>query len=323
MRQHVATLGYGFPAMKPPDPKALAVLLDAICAAYGYTRIEAEEAETYARHFRAVRVMKEFTPMLWVDSGPECPCCSSSPDEAHARVRGIPGSVRLIECPVVEAWRALGDRRAADDLERAHTEALTFHQWARTATPAQRYRAAMTTDEVVEAHRHHRTHYSSRTESDARGLAVVEAEADDENDRRAYPEIHGPPRLLPDRSEYNETYGVTGVDWASDRGDAMAFAFRGHEISHSVIDEVNQWPPAAEVRAAVEQHVLNPLLRANWRTFNERGTMFTREGELTAERQRSDAGLTLDEIHEHALREHLRRDPLSHDALLNSEAPRS
>lgn len=249
--------------MSTPDPKALAVLLDALCAAYGYTRGQAEEAEKYARNIGAVRDLIKHSPV-----GPEeyvedewqsiCRDCGVNVDPARE-------SGHLARCLIVAAWRALGDPRGAADIKRAWDEALR-ESLRREVRRARLARAANSC-----THRHLRsvigsgegsltcvdcaaivgevevtridtgtalptplwrtynepgtmfTHageltasrqrsdvrardfaigaaVATRQHSDARGMEAVEDEAEDENNRRAYPEVHGPPQLLPDRA---------------------------------------------------------------------------------------------------------------------------
>lgn len=236
--------------MNPPDPTALAVLLDAMCAAYGYTRAEAEEAEKYARNVGAVRDLLKHSPV-----GPEeyvedewqsiCRDCGVNVDPAQE-------AGHLARCLIVAAWRALSDPRGAADIEQAHVEALheeTFRQVRRHELAA-----------------------------------------------RARPDFYG----VRDATWQREYLGQfpLGLNPVSDRADALAFAlvsraFRGVEIDQAIFDE-------ADVLTRIDAGTPLPPSTL-WRTYNERGTMFTREGELTADRQRSDAGRTLDEIHEEAL----------------------
>ena len=75
-----------------------------------------EEMLTWLREPEAVRALLRLNP---TPSRVDVACdCGVDHDEAHFRT-----------CIVVTAWRALGDPRGAEDVERAHEEALLDERW--------------------------------------------------------------------------------------------------------------------------------------------------------------------------------------------------
>ena len=95
-----------------PDPKSLAVLLDAARACYG----DDSEQVRWLLHPEAVRILLKATPASPCGDREETRCwwCHFHfLDEAHSRT-----------CVGAAAWRDLGDPRGAADIERAHEEAL-------------------------------------------------------------------------------------------------------------------------------------------------------------------------------------------------------
>ena len=94
-----------------PDPKSLAVLLDAARACYG----DDSEQVRWLLHPEAVRELLHAASAP-VDDFSEyraCLACSEPPHMAH-----------LQGCRIAAAWRDLADPRGAADIERAHEEAL-------------------------------------------------------------------------------------------------------------------------------------------------------------------------------------------------------
>lgn len=99
-----------------PDPKSLAVLLDAARACYG----DDSEQVRWLENPEAVRELLAAHPVMQAtvngEDGAVCPECYGNHGDAHQRI-----------CRVAAAWRALGDPRGAADIERAHEEALRLN----------------------------------------------------------------------------------------------------------------------------------------------------------------------------------------------------
>ena len=97
--------------MSTPDPQALAVLLDAICAAYGYTRAEAKETENYARNIGAVSSLLSYTPLRG-HHDPTLAYPAGTPfDEICPDCDAIRHHPHFSFCQIAAAWRELGDLR--------------------------------------------------------------------------------------------------------------------------------------------------------------------------------------------------------------------
>jgi len=98
-----------------PDPKALAVLLDAARACYG----DDSEQVRWLLNPDAVRQLMKIAPTFtpeFHDEREQCSTCRAEVGEAHDK-----------GCVTAAAWRALGDPRGAADIERAETEAWRHH----------------------------------------------------------------------------------------------------------------------------------------------------------------------------------------------------
>lgn len=179
---------------------------------------DAADVARWAAQPEAVRELLKYAPQtgayaVSMDCADEN--CQASDDDAH-----------LAKCRIAAAWRALGDPRGAADVERAWEEALAQVPWREEDAELRRRAFSGTLGRPRPSHEallRVATHgewagmqtyaiegvpcsplqytfaTTSRPTSDSRGMEAVEDEADAENDRRAYPEIHGPPQLLPDR----------------------------------------------------------------------------------------------------------------------------
>lgn len=100
---------------------ALKVALDALREALGEC-----DVVRWVESPDAVRELLKHKP--WRDYA-QCADCDAMADDAHRR-----------DCAVADAWRVLGDSRGAEDIERAHAEALAMRPRGRTA--AQEFREA-------------------------------------------------------------------------------------------------------------------------------------------------------------------------------------
>ena len=197
-----------------PDPKALAIITDHL------RDLGLEDVARWVEHPDAVRELLRHSPIEPAEySGNEwealCRDCGENVDESRA-------SAHNRKCLVAAAWRALGDPRGQADIERAHEEAireyerwqdnaswretlpraLTHGEWKAVATPVQRFRAALPTDELLR--RLQSPHYDTRTESDARGMEAVEDEA-----RGAHDDL-GRGIIAPGMTVYLGTVPMTG-----------------------------------------------------------------------------------------------------------------
>ena len=91
---------------------------------------DAADVAKWAANPGAVRELLKHTPQeaLFAESI-ECPACDALQDEAHGITPvGIGPDWPQRPCPIAAAWRALGDPRGAQDIERAHEEALREHR---------------------------------------------------------------------------------------------------------------------------------------------------------------------------------------------------
>lgn len=153
-----------------PDPKALAVLIDAARACYG----DDSEQVRWLLNPDAVRELVKHDPQI-LEVGLDstiCPSCEVGPGQAHQALLTITGKVAVSpsrqRCAVAAAWRALGDPRGAADIERAHEEALR----------EQSLRAVDRGPGSWFAHARDGLRYEDeRRASDARGMEAVEEEA--------------------------------------------------------------------------------------------------------------------------------------------------
>ena len=100
-----------------PDPRALAVLLDAARACYG----DDSEQVRWLLNPEAVRVLLSHEPTEANAPDWACPSCGAQWGWAHVHRSTFS---RQEVCSVSAAWRDLGDPRGAADIERAHEEAL-------------------------------------------------------------------------------------------------------------------------------------------------------------------------------------------------------
>ena len=107
-----------------PDPKRLAVALDAIREAFGDDSDVSRWAAN-AQHVRNLMERARYAEGSDDGEAPRCVDCGAAPWEPHTRTQLLDSSGKpWRDCIVAAAWRALGDPRGAADIERAHEEAL-------------------------------------------------------------------------------------------------------------------------------------------------------------------------------------------------------
>lgn len=135
---------------------------------------DAADVATWAANPDAVRELLRHAPLTDEYDVLVCAACTAQAEEAHFR-----------DCAIAAAWRALGDPRGAQDIERAHEEALRHNV---TLFPAWDVRRANERQRMVEGRRFrdnaieatlgmHAWFRLQRGASDVRGMEAVEDEA--------------------------------------------------------------------------------------------------------------------------------------------------